>query len=163
MLVGPVDLLVDPDIPGKYSLHPQSEEKLAELGYICRSESGNGPSCNTNEEELQLLELEEGFFEVEDILESHLCKSTSMYEYEVRFKGCGTAEDMWLPSSFNCPIHFKNASKYGRKRRHKVEPEENLEQPLCAKHKKNTTSDIEKRTKKSKQENISLRKKRGQR
>ena len=42
-LIGPVELLVNPNTPGKYSLHPQSEEKLAELSYICRGESGNGP------------------------------------------------------------------------------------------------------------------------
>lgn len=145
-------MLVDPDIPGKYSLHPQSEEKLAELGYICRGESGNGSSRNTNEEDLQLPDLEEGIFEVEDILERRLCKSTLTYEYKVRFKGYGAAEDMWLPSSsFNRPIHFETTSKYGRKRRHKVEPEENLEQPLCAKRKKDTTSDIEEQTKKEEQ------------
>ena len=151
-LIGPVELLVNPDIPGKYSLHPQSEEKLAELGYICRDESGNGSSRNTKEEYLQLPELEEGFFEVEDILERRLCKSTLTYEYKVRFKGYGAAEDMWLPSSsFNRPIHFETTSKYGRKRRHKVEPEENLEQPLCAKRKKESTSDIEEQRKKEEQ------------
>lgn len=113
-LIGPVELLVDPDIPGKYSLHPQSNEKLAELGYICRGESGNGSSHNTKKEDLQLPDLEEGFFEVEDILERRLCKSTLTYKYKVRFKGYGAAEDMWLPSSsFNRTIHFKTTSKDG--------------------------------------------------
>ena len=56
---------------------------------------------------------------------------------------------MWLPSSsFNRPTHFETTSKYGRKRRHKVEPEENLEPPLCAKRKKDTTSDTEEQTEK---------------
>ena len=82
----------------------------------------------------QLPELEEGFFEVEDILEHRLCKSTLTYEYKVRFKGYGAEEDMWLPSpSFNRPIHFETTSQYGRKRTHKVEPKENLEQPIACK------------------------------
>lgn len=59
-------------------------------------------------------DLEEGFFEVEDILERRLCKSTLTYKYKVRFKGYGAAEDMWLPSSsFNRTIHFKTTSKDG--------------------------------------------------
>ena len=98
------------------------------------------------------LSLKRDFFEVEDILERRLCKSTLTYEYKVRFKGYGAVEDIWLPSSsFDCPIHFETTSQYGRKRRHKVEPEENLEQPLCAKRKKDTTSDIEDETKNEEQ------------
>ena len=118
----------------------------------------------TQTRRIQLPDLEEGFFEVEDTLERRLCKSTLTYEYKVRFKGYGAAEDMWLPSSsFNRPIHFETTSKYGRKRRHKVEPEENLEQPLCAKRKKDTTSDIEEQTKKEEQteKHISTKKKPG--
>ena len=99
-----------------------------------------------NEGDLKLHELDDGFFEVEDILEPRLCKNTLSYEYKVRFKGYGPADDMWLPSSsLNRPIHFESTSTYGRKRRHKLEPEENLEQPLNAKCKKsNSPSGIEK-------------------
>jgi len=39
-LVVPVELLVDPSAFGKYTLHHQSEKKLAELGYFPKGESG---------------------------------------------------------------------------------------------------------------------------
>ena len=90
-----MELLVDSDIPGKYSLHPQSEEKLAELGYILKGEIGNDLSPSTIKGDLKLHQLDDDFFEVEDILDCHLCKNTLSYEYKVRFKGYGPADDMW--------------------------------------------------------------------
>ena len=63
----------------------------------------------------------------------------------MRFKGYGPEDDMWLPSSsFNRSIHFETTSKYGRKRRHTLEPDENVDQPLCAKRKMDSApSDIQ--------------------
>lgn len=115
------------------------------LGYVPSGESGGDPSHNTNEEDLKFPELDKGYYEVEDIIERCLCKTTLTYEYRVRFKGYAPEDDMWLPSSsFNRSIHFETTSKYGPKRRHKLEPDENVDQPLCAKHKTDSApSDIQ--------------------
>ena len=43
-------------------------------------------------------ELEEGFYEVEEVSECHLNKNMT-YDYKVRFKGYGPDHDMWLPAS----------------------------------------------------------------
>ena len=44
-----------------------------------------------------------------------------MYEFQVRFKGYGPEDDMWLPaSSFNRAVSFQTTSHFGRKRLHKT-------------------------------------------
>jgi hypothetical protein len=66
--------------------------------------------------------LEEGFYEVEEIVERRLNRD-AVYEYKVRFKNYGPADDMWLPSScLNSAIHFSSTSRYGRKRTHVAAP-----------------------------------------
>ena len=104
-LVGPVELLVDPSTFGKYTLHHQSEKKLAELGYFPRGESDG--SHETTSQHGNLPDLEDGFYEVEDIMERRICKTTLGYEYKVHFKGYSLENDMWLPSCyFNRSIHL---------------------------------------------------------
>lgn len=162
-LIGPVELLVDPTSPGKYTLHPQSKQKLAELGYAPRGES-NGPCLSASEEDVKLPELEEGFFEVEEIVERRLCKTALGYEYKVRFKGYGPDDDMWLPSSsFNRSIYFETTSKYGRKRRHTLEPGETPDQPLRAKRckKDSVPSEMQDQRKKEKPRRVEVNKQDG--
>ena len=66
----------------------------------------------------------EDFYEIEDVLQRRLCKASLMYEYKVRFKGYQSDEDMWLPASyFNRAIKFKSTSLFGRKRKHKIDPD----------------------------------------
>ena len=65
-------------------------------------------------------EVEEGFYEVEEVLGQRLRKDMS-YEFQVRFKGYGPEDDMWLPaSSFNRTVSFQTTSHFGRKRKHKT-------------------------------------------
>ena len=122
-------------IPGqrfKYTLHPSSKDYLDKLGtvpaYCC--EKGSSPSLieDDNHSDNSSSELDDEFFEVEDVLDRRLSKDTLCYEYKVRFKGYGSEEDMWLPSSFfNRPIQFQSTSKFGRKRKHNLDPENAVE------------------------------------
>ena len=69
-------------------------------------------------------EIDDGFYEVEDVLERCLSKDSFCYEYKVRFKGYGSDQDMWLLSSFfNRAFQFESTSKFGRKRKHNLDPE----------------------------------------
>ena len=122
-------------IPGqrfKYTLHPSSEDYLDKLGtvpaYCC--EKGSSPSLieDDNHSDNSSSELDDEFFEVENVLDRRLSKDTLCYEYKVRFKGYGSEEDMWLPSSFfNRPVQFQSTSKFGRKRKHNLDPENAVE------------------------------------
>ena len=65
-------------------------------------------------------EIEEGFYEVEEVLGRRLRRDMT-YECQVRFKGYGPEDDMWLPaSSFNRALSFQTTSRFGRKRKHKT-------------------------------------------
>ena len=122
-------------IPGqrfKYTLHPSSEDYLDKLGnvpaYCC--EKGSSPSLieDDNHSDNSSSELDDEFFEVEDVLDRRLSKDTLCYEYKVRFKGYGSEEDMWLPSSFfNRAVQFQSTSKFGRKRKHNLDLENAVE------------------------------------
>ena len=51
-------------------------------------------------------------------------KKTVKNSTKVRFKGYGTEDLMWLPLSFfNRPITFESTSKFGRKRKHTLDPD----------------------------------------
>lgn len=64
--------------------------------------------------------VEEGFYEVEEVLGRRLRKDMS-YEFQVRFKGYGPEDDMWLPaSSFNRTVSFQTTSCFGQNRKHKT-------------------------------------------
>jgi len=55
---------------------------------------------------------------------------TFTYKYKVCFKDYSSDEDMWLPASFfNRPIKFQSLSKFGRKRKHKIDPDAAQEFP----------------------------------
>lgn len=69
-------------------------------------------------------QLPDDFYEIEDVLEQRLCHKTLTYEYSARFKGYSSEDDMWLPASyFNRAINFESLSKFGRKRKHKIDPD----------------------------------------
>ena len=94
------------------------------------------------------------FYEVEEVLSRRLSKDTLSYEYKVRFKGYGEEDDMWLPSSFfNRPITFASTSKFGRKRKHTLDPDISEEttpkrkQHKTSSHKNPTTSTRDKMSK----------------
>lgn len=121
------------------------------MGYAPRGESSES-SVNRNEEDADSPVLDEGFYEIEDVIERHLCKTTLSYEYKGTFKGYGPEDDMWLPSSyFNRSINFETKSKFGRKRKHTLEPEETLDEPLKAKRSKKERQDQQNDNKRSAQ------------
>ena len=73
-------------------------------------------------------ESDDEFYEVEEVIGRRLSKDALCYEYKVRFKGYGSEEDMWLPASFfNRPIQFETTSKFGRQRKHTLDPENVIE------------------------------------
>lgn len=79
-------------------------------------------------------ELKDDFYEVEDLVNRRLSKDSLWDEHRVRFKGYGLDPDMWLPSSlFNrscfCFLpNFELTSKFGRKQKHNLDPENVSEQ-----------------------------------
>ena len=120
-VLSPVELLPVPEHPGHYVLHEESKRRLQELGYVPTGEKKD--VCSRQESAHMSLgeELEEGYYEVEEVLEQRLHKDM-MYEFKVRFKGYGPDDDMWLPaSSFNRTVSFQTISRFGRKRKHKTD------------------------------------------
>jgi hypothetical protein len=145
-IIGSVDLLPLPDSPGKYKLHHESIANLQKLGFLAKNDSLN-KECNETdsprtmtEDDLQSpTENNEGFYEIEEVIGRRLSKDTLTYEYKVRFKGYGPEDDMWLPSSFfNRAVQFESTSKFGRKRKHTVDPE-NVQVPPKRKRLSNKT------------------------
>ena len=118
-ILGPVELIPIAERSGSYLLHDKSKKWLKELGYvpfgeeIYQQEDATKISFNDHE-------LEEGFYELEEVLGRRLRKDMT-YEFQVRFKGYGPEDDMWLPaSSFNRAVSFQTTSRFGRKRLHKT-------------------------------------------
>ncbi|KAL9977299.1 hypothetical protein ACROYT_G014689 [Oculina patagonica] len=119
-ILGPVQLLPIAEKPGGYLLHEESKKWLKSVGYVPFDEN-----INKREEVAEISsheqELEEGFYEVEDVLERRLCKDMT-YQFHVRFKGYGPEDDMWLPASaFNRSVAFESTSRFGRKRKHRTD------------------------------------------
>ena len=68
------------------------------------------------------------FYEVEKIIDVRLNRQYHSEEYKVRFKGYGSEDDMWLPSSsFREPVQFQTVSKRGRARKHRTKDEGEVE------------------------------------
>ena len=64
------------------------------------------------------------FYEVEQIIDVRLNRQYHSEEYKVRFRGYGSDDDMWIPSSaFREPVQFQTISKRGRVRKHKTKDE----------------------------------------
>ena len=127
-ILGAVELIpVMEDTPGCYRLHETSKKRMDEMGYICRGDVKHDADAATPEttvEEQSTTPLPDDFYEIDDLLERRLCKDTLTYEYKVRFKGYSSDDDMWLPGSyFNRAIKFESLSKFGRKRKHKIDPD----------------------------------------
>ena len=127
-ILGAIELIpVGEDTPGCYKLHDTSSKLLKEMGYVCRGEVELGTDSITSETVVEDSTDENGlphdFYEIEDVLEQRLCHKTLAYEYRVRLKGYSSEDDMWLPASdFNRAINFESLSKFGRKRKHKIDP-----------------------------------------
>ena len=127
-IIGSVNLQPIPRKRGSYTLHPASKESLVKLkispynvsdGNSETGDESSGPSSSLIDDE---------FYEVEDVIDKRLSKDLHCYEYKVRFKGYGSEDDMWLPASFfNRAIYFDSTSKFGRKRKHTVDPENAME------------------------------------
>jgi len=113
-----------------YTLHPASKVQLLKLGiepYNDLHDSSPDSSPSLVREDSQSCSssgIDDDFYEVEEVLDRRLSKDTLCYEYKVRFKGYGSDQDMWLPSSFfNRAFQFESTSKFGRKRKHNLDPE----------------------------------------
>ena len=61
-------------------------------------------------------ELEEGFYEVEEVLNCRLNKNMT-FDYRFRFKGYGSEDDMWLPALDLC---HKLTLRFRQKQKHKT-------------------------------------------
>ena len=143
-IIGVVDLQPVIESSGKYKLHPESKARLQELGFSSRNAKRDIDvplSTEVTEDCENATGYDEEFYEVEEVLSRRLSKDTLSYEYKVRFKGYGEEDDMWLPSSFfNRPITFALTSKFGRKRKHTLDPDIAEETPPQRKqHKKSFT------------------------
>ena len=120
-VLGPVELLPVPDCPGHYVLHEESKKRLQELGHVPIGEKKAAISPQKSAHMSFAEELDEGYYEVEEVLERRL-RNDMTYEFKVRFKGYGPDDDMWLPaSSFNRTVSFQTTSRFGRKRTHKTD------------------------------------------
>ena len=77
-------------------VHEESKKWLKELGYV-----PFGKKIDHQEDAAEVSfndqELEEGFYEVEEMLGRRLRKDMA-YEFQVRFKGYGPEDDIWLPA-----------------------------------------------------------------
>ena len=128
-ILGPVELIpVTENTPGSYKLHEASKKLLNEMGFICRGDGKlaetEAASYQTTVDEQQEDTLPDDFYEIKDVLQRRLCKDSLTYEYKVRFKGFQSDDDMWLPASyFNRTINYESMSRFGRKRKHKIDPD----------------------------------------
>lgn len=127
-------ILYGEDTSGCYKLHNTSSKHLREMGYVCRGEvewgTGSASSETVVEDPIDENQLPDDFYEIEDVLEQRLCHKTITYEYRVHFKGYSLKNDMWLPASyFNRAINFESLSKFGRRRKHKIDPDAAQEHP----------------------------------
>ena len=108
---GPIELLSVAESPGLYVLHEESKKWLEELGYVPFTEIMDNPEEGA-EISPQVQKLEDGFYEVE-VLGRRLRKDMT-YEFQVRFKGYGPKDDMWLPaSSFHRTVSFQTTTRFG--------------------------------------------------
>ena len=133
----------------RYTLHPASKAHLVKLGILPFNDlHDNSPDSSPSlvKEDSQSCpssEIDDDFYEVEDVLERRLSKDSLCYEYKVRFKGYGSDQDMWLPSSFfNRAFQFESTSKFGRKRKHNLDPE-NVPEDKNQKRKRHWNSNSE--------------------
>ena len=129
-----VDLQPLPGKGGKYTLHPSSKESLLKLGILPYNANDYNLVTEDDNQCCTSPEKEDEYYEVEDVIDRRLSKDAVSYEYKVRFKGYGSEDDMWLPASFfNRAIQFVSTSKFGRKRKHTLDPENVIEDNKRAK------------------------------
>ncbi|KAK3711057.1 hypothetical protein QZH41_006958 [Actinostola sp. cb2023] len=124
-IIGPVELI--PIEKGRYKIHENSLEILKKIGYLPFAESSfqKDDDSGMTKQDPEEMSLEDGFYEVENILERRIAKESLTYEYKVKFKGYGEEDNMWLPaSSFNQAINFTSTSRYGRKRKYTIDVDE---------------------------------------
>ena len=95
---------------GSSTIDAETAEKMQEL-------------CNKRDDLLadnqEEGDIPEGFYQIEDIVDRRLDKSTHTQEYLVNFKDYGIEEMQWLPEgAFLNTVPFTTKSKYGRTRKH---------------------------------------------
>lgn len=143
-IISAVDLQPVVESPGKYTLHPESKALFQELGFSSRNANHDKEMLSPSEITEDLEDAtgnDEEFYEVEEVLSRRLSTDSLLYEYKVRFKGYGPEDDMWLPSSFfNRPVTFESTSKYGRKRKHTLDPDNAEETPLKRRQKRRSSN-----------------------
>ncbi|XP_031551982.1 uncharacterized protein LOC116289232, partial [Actinia tenebrosa] len=154
-VLGPVELLPHASVKGLFTLHFNSRKMLNDMGFSQRPTACNPPQALHDDEEdddenKSSSSVEDGFYEVEEITERRLNKD-GLYEFRVRFKNYGPEDDMWLPaSSFNGAIEFSSTSRFGRKRKHVVDPSKYSQEPLHSKQR--VEGDIKKTNHKKKRQ-----------
>lgn len=83
-----------------YTPHPASKAHLVKLGilpfnYLHDNSLDPSPSLvKKDSQSCSSSKIDDGFYEVEDVLERRLSKDTLCYKYKVRFKGYGSDQDM---------------------------------------------------------------------
>ena len=131
-IISKVELQPNPGERTMFTLHPTSKSHLLKLGILPfndHHESSSPSLIVEDSESFPSSEIDDDFYEVEKVLDRRLSKDTLCYEYKARFKGYGPDQDMWLPSSFfNRALRFESTSKFGRKRKHNLDPENVPEQ-----------------------------------
>jgi len=127
-IIGTVDIQPVPGKRSRYTLYPASKESLLRLGIFPYDANNPHPVAEDDSQGCTSSGKDDEFYEVEEVIGRRLSKDVLCYEYKVRFKGYGSEEDMWLPASFfNRPIQFEPTSKFGRKRKHTLDPENVIE------------------------------------
>ena len=99
--------------------------KLSEQSQLdLESVLGNDVCSKVGLEEIPDTGDDSKFYEVEQNIDVRLNRQYHSEEYKVRFRGYGSDDDMWIPSSaFREPVQFQTISKRRRVRKHKTKDE----------------------------------------
>ena len=90
-----------------------SVEELKKKGFTWKIDHTN--TEHSSEDMLTGEPDEEGFFEVQDVVNKKFCRQTHEELYEVKFSGYVSSQNMWLSgSTFKNPIQFETRSRSGR-------------------------------------------------
>lgn len=117
-----MEVVLESDSDGMARLSKQSQQDLETV-----LENNN---CSEDEGIVEIAECADDneFYEVEKKIDVRLNKQYHSEEYKVRFKGYGSEDDMWIPSSsFREPVQFQTISKRGRIQKHKTKDEGEVE------------------------------------
>ena len=142
-------------------LDEDSIDQLKEIGYdysnqLHHSDDTSVPAIGEPDKD--------GYYEVEDILDKKIDKSTHEELYLVSFKGYNESENAWLPgATFKHPVQFYSRSSRGRRRVHKTFGSNFVDETMTKGskiNKKRKCTDIEEKTnemKKRKKDNQQIK------